>query len=315
MINRREFLGASIAGAALASTVPLRGAEPSATFPAEPRKRLAVSTYPFRSVVKSPANPNSSGKKAPQSEPDKPLMSLAEFGQTFAARFQVSGIEPWSRHFESIEPDYVRGLRHAFDQAGLRVVNIPCDVRAQLCGSTPENRAAGIATYQGWIDAAVLLGSPSIRLHAPKGESPDDIACAAETLKLVADYGSRKNIVVNMENDNPDSEDPFRIVKIIEAVKSPFLRALPDFCNSRELGDEQYNYRALQALFPHAFNISHVKDVEVVKGAPLRVDMDRIFAIAKSAGYRGYFSMEWEGEGDPYEGTRRLIDASLKNLS
>src|SRR6202044_11550 len=107
---------------------------------------------------------------------------------------------------------------------------------------------------------------------------------------------SRKKIVGNMENYNPDSEDPFRIVKIIEAVKSPFLRALPDFCNSRELGDEQYNYRALQALFPHAFNISHVKDVEVVKGAPLRVDMDRIFAIAKSAGYRGYFSMEWEGE-------------------
>ena len=37
--------------------------------------------------------------------------------------------------------------------------------------------------------------------------------------------------------------------------------------------------------------------------------------IAKKAGYRGYFSMEWEGEGEPYEGTQKLIDASLKYLS
>jgi sugar phosphate isomerase/epimerase len=118
-----------------------------------------------------------------------------------------------------------------------------------------------------------------------------------------------------MENDNPDSEDPFRVVRIIETVNSPFLRALPDFCNSRQLGDEQYNYRALEALFPHAFNISHVKDLEMVQGAPMRVDMGRIFAIARGAGYHGYFSMEFEGEGDPYEGTKRLIEASLGSLS
>ena len=242
-------------------------------------------------------------------------MSLAEFAQSITAKFQVSGIEPWSRHFESIEPDYVHALRRAFDNAGLRVVNVPCDVPTQLCGSTSGNRAAGIETYRKWIDAAVLLGSPSIRLHVPPGQTLGDIGCAVETLRTVADYGSRKNVVVNMENDNPDSEDPFRVVRVIEIVNSPFLRALPDFCNSRALGDEEFNYRALRALFSHAFNISHVKDLEIFHGVPLRVDMGRIFAIAKGAGYRGYFSMEWEGEGDPYEGTRHLIEASVANLT
>jgi sugar phosphate isomerase/epimerase len=300
-IGRRAFLGASLAGASVGLTASLQAAEPLANFPSQPRKRLAVATYPFRSVIKSPPNPNN--------------MSLAEFAQTIENKFQISGIEPWSRHFESTEPDYVHGLRRSFDKAGLTVVNIPCDVRAQLCGSTAENRVAGIETYHKWIDAAVILGSPSIRLHVPQGRATGDIGCAAETLKLVADYGSRKNIVVNMENDNPDSEDPFRVVKVIETVNSPFLRALPDFCNSRQLGDEQYNYRALQALFAHAFNISHVKDLEMVHGAPMRVDMGRIFAIARGAGYHGYFSMEFEDEGDPYEGTKRLIEASLGSLS
>jgi hypothetical protein len=43
--------------------------------------------------------------------------------------------------------------------------------------------------------------------------------------------------------------------------------------------------------------------------------VDRIFAVAKKSGYRGYFSMEWEGTGDPYDGTRRLLEQSLKNLA
>jgi sugar phosphate isomerase/epimerase len=99
-------------------------------------------------------------------------------------------------------------------------------------------------------------------------------------------------------------------------VNSPYLRALPDFCNSMLIqNDQQYNDRALAALFPHAFNISHVKDMEIDNGKVLRVDVDRIFAIAKKAGYRGYFSMEWEGTGDPYEGTRRLLQQSAKDLA
>ena len=32
------------------------------------------------------------------------------------------------------------------------------------------------------------------------------------------------------------------------------------------------------------------------------LNVDRIFAIAKDAGYRGFFSMEWEGTGDRMTG-------------
>ena len=47
----------------------------------------------------------------------------------------------------------------------------------------------------------------------------------------------------------------------------------------------------------------------------LRVDVAHVFGIAKKAGYQGFFSMEWEGQGDPYEGTKRLIEQSVENLS
>jgi sugar phosphate isomerase/epimerase len=67
-------------------------------------------------------------------------------------------------------------------------------------------------------------------------------------------------------------------------------------------------------MFRHAYNISHVKDSEVEGGKLFGVDMARTFSIAQAAGYRGYFSMEWEGQGGPYEGTAKLIEESLKDL-
>lgn len=242
-------------------------------------------------------------------------MSLAKFAATIVDTFHVYGIEPWSRHFESIEPAYLGELKSAFDKAGVRVVNIPCDVRVTLCGSAGE-RDTSLATWRKWVDAALLIGSPSIRVHVPKGKSPEDISCAVEALKAIAGYGAEKNIVINLENDNPDSEDPARVLKVIETVNSLYLRSLPDFCNSMQIHDDAaYNARSLAALFPHAFNISHVKDVEIVDGKSLRVDVDAIFAIAKKAGYRGYFSMETEGSLDPYDGSKLLIAAAVKNLS
>jgi sugar phosphate isomerase/epimerase len=299
IVRRREFLGIS-----LAFVSSLRAAEPQANFPTEPRQRLSVSTYPFRSVIDS--------RRRHDRDPSKPGMTLEQFAETIQTKFQVSGIEPWSPHFKSADPDYVRDLNRAFERAGVHVVNLPVDEQVNLCSAQPGDRESGHALYRKWVDAAVILRSPGIRVHAPGGE----IDCAVQALKILSEYGAEKNIVINLENDDPRREEPFRILKIIETVNSPYLRALPDFCNSMLIkNDQQYNDRALQALFPHAYNISHVKDMEVDEGKVYRVDVDRIFAIAKKAGYRGYFSMEWEGSGDPYDGTRRLLQQSLKNLT
>ena len=312
-MDRRKFLGISALGGALAITRSLTAAEPSSNFPTRPRERLAVSTYPFRSIIAPGARaPRASGAAA---ESSKPRMSLVEFAGSIREQFDVSGIEPWSHHFESVEPDYLRSLASAFQKAGVRVVNIPCDVSVQLCG-TPEELMAGLDTYSKWVDAAVILGSPSIRVHVPKTEPLDDVRCPVEGLKAIADYGEKNKIVINLENDEATTESPSHVLKIIEKANTPFLRALPDFGNSRQLGDEQFNEQALQALFAHAFNISHVKEMETIGGKILRTDIAKIFAIAKKAGYRGYFSMEWDADsGDPYQATKKLIEQSLSGLS
>lgn len=299
MIGRREFLALSLA---LAASAKAHEVQPHDTFPTQPRERLAVSTYPFRHLIVSARNANAS-------------TTLEEFAATLVSKLNVPGIEPWSPHFRSIEPDYVNGLHKHLEKAGLHVVNIPVDMPARLCG-TAEERAAALNKYCQWVDAAVILKSPGIRVHLPRGEKGDEISCSVSALEELAAYGASKNIVINLENDVPDLEQPERIVKVIKAVDSPFLHALPDFCNSMLVhNDPEYNYHAMRMLFPLAFNISHVKDEESGDhGEVYRVDVNRIFDIANKTDYRGYFSMEFEGQGDPYEGCRKLIEASLHNL-
>jgi sugar phosphate isomerase/epimerase len=121
---------------------------------------------------------------------------------------------------------------------------------------------------------------------------------------------------VTLENDDLVSEDAFFLIKVIEAVNHPYLRALPDFANSMLSGDADFNYRALQAMFQHAYNICHVKDGETNDDdKQFRVDLKKSFEILKASNYRGYCSMEFDAPGDPYAPTSKLIEQTIKYIS
>jgi sugar phosphate isomerase/epimerase len=308
-MNRRHFLEAALAGGAAASCNLFAAREPNIAFPTEPRARLGVASYPFRAFIDSPNNRDR--------DKSKPGMTLIQFPALVKEKFNVPGFEPLDSHFVSLEKAYLEELRGAVEKAGMHVINIPAGVGASLYDPDASKRKTGVENARKWVDAAVTLGSPSIRVHIAgvHGVQPD-VERAAESLRAISDYGAEKNIVINLENDDPGSEDAFFLVKVLKAVHHPYLHGLPDFCNSMlPRGDEKYNYDAVAAMFRHAYNISHVKDSEVDNGKVFRVDVGKTFAIARKAGYRGYFSMEWEGQGGPYEGTEQLIAASLKYLS
>ena len=59
-----------------------------------------------------------------------------------------------------------------------------------------------------------------------------------------------------------------------------------------------------------------MKDSEQGRGKKMfHIDLARTFEIARAAGYRGYFSMEYDAEGDPSEPTVGLIEGSLRALA
>jgi sugar phosphate isomerase/epimerase len=196
-------------------------------------------------------------------------------------------------------------------------VNIAVSTEQSFYDADPAARDEAIAFSKKWVDAAVAVGSPSIRSHirGAKNSSPD-VQRTAGSLQQVAKYAAEKNVVVHLENDDLVSEDAFFIVKVVEAVNHPYLRALPDFANSAMGGDAQFNERALQAMFQHAYGICHIKDGETDdQGKLIGIDLKRAFDILKASGYRGYCSMEFDQPGDPYAATAKLIEQSLKYLS
>jgi len=244
-------------------------------------------------------------------------MELKDFAAHVAEKFNVHHIEPWSPVFPSTDAKYLEQFRGAVEKAHSSVVDIAVDGGYSQYSPDSSVRRKAVDASNHWIDVAAALGSPSIRTHidAAKDSQPE-VSRAADTLARIADYGAKKNVVVHLENDNPVSEDPFFIVQIIEKVNSPWLRALPDFGNSLAAHDEEFQDRAMEAMFSHAYGICHVKNGEVDdKGKASHVDMAKTFGILKKHGYKGYCSIEYDAPGDPYKPTAEMVEQTIKFLS
>ncbi len=231
--SRRDFLK-QVATVACACCVSVedsaqsksQGRHPDLEFPTRPRDRLAVTSWPFRAYIANPRQSRASRK------PGLPSIDIKEFPAMVVERFAVYNVNPLLNHFSSTDPAYLESFREAVAKARSHVVDLGLPGG---CFATTDTSTAEAAVRDGckWIDIAAAIGSPSVRQHlsAQKGEKPD-VDAAAIHLARLADYGGKRNVVVNLENDNAVAEDPFFIVNVVEKVNHPYLRALPDFGNS-----------------------------------------------------------------------------------
>jgi len=317
--SRRKFIG-QCAGAAVGTWLlpelarAAKSSGPAVPFPSAPRDRVAVAAYPFREFIMGWKGWDG---KTPNKIPLAQQMELKDFAAHVAAKFNVHKVELWSPIFPSTEAKYLEQLRSAVDRAGSAVVDIAVDAEHSQYSTDAAEREKSVTVSNHWVDVGVALGSPSIRIHidAAKDSKPD-VTRTADTLSRVAEYAAKKNLVVHLENDNPVSEDPFFIVQVIDKVNSPWLRALPDFGNSLTAHDEDFAYRAIDAMFAHAYGICHVKDGEVNDdGKAVHVDLARTFGILKQHGYKGYCSIEYDAPGDPYKPTAELVEKTVNFLS
>ena len=314
-ITRRHFLARSATAAAATLLWPsLKSAGaansvPSLQFPSAPRERIAIASYPFRDFI--------AGAHGKKDNAAPPKMDLKDFLPHVKSKFNISKIEPWSEHFHSRDAKYLGDLRSTIEKAGGAIVNIAVDGEHSPFALDKAEREKAIAFSKQWIDLAVSVGSPSVRTNMPPAkDSKPDLDRAAQSLLRVAEYGAAKNILVNLENDNPVTEDPFFIVSIIEKVNSPWLHTNPDFANTLTTGKTEYAYKGIAVMFPHAYSICHVKAMEAdEKGQLVHADLARTFGILKNSNYKGYCSMEFDSPGDPYQGTADLIEKTVQFLS
>jgi sugar phosphate isomerase/epimerase len=297
-MNRRTFLLSSTAALAVLKAAPTSA-----------KDRLAVTSWPFRAYIDSPTNKNR--------DPKLPGMEVTGFPSFVAEKFGVFNINPLSAHFKSTEPAYLETFRASVEKAHSHLIDLGLG-GGKFYDPDAETRRAAVENGRKGIDMAVVIGSPSVRQHLSDSRGATrDVALAAASLGELAEYGAKRNIIVNLENDAAISEDPFFLAEILGKVNSKSLRGLPDFGNSLQGHDDAFNEKGVNAMFQYAGNVVHVKDtVQSEKGQVYTVDLKTMFGIAKAHSFKGYFSMDFDTKaGDAITGTQHLIEKSLTYLS
>ena len=128
--------------------------------------------------------------------------------------------------------------------------------------------------------------------------------------KELAAEGERTGVCVLIENHGGISSDADLIVRIIEEVGSPAVGTCPDFGNTPDHSRIPF----LQRIMPYA-KVVHIKFYQFdAAGEETRIDVRACLEVCRNAGFDGYLSIEFEGEGDQFEGVARSVALLRKYL-
>ena len=209
--------------------------------------------------------------------------------------------------------------------SGVRIVTLAA--QNNPLQASAADRADDLAELIKQIDAASILGAPFVRVMGGRwgtisdweellahqgGEPPlegftdeDGLAWTVTCLRFAADYAGRKGITLVLENHWGPTGTAAGTKQIHDAVNSPFLKYVLDTGNFFHLEDQ---YAEMQ-VFADDLAMVHAK--MYFGGSRVGVpglDYARIREILDGAGYRGYVSIEFEGNAHPKDGIRDGIE-------
>jgi len=311
-MKRRDFLTRIAAGSALASCMAADGytasqaAKPTrkpALHSVDKRARIAISTWSFHNYFQSTR----------EKEFNLPgsMLALLDFPEMMVDRYKVHNFEFVAPHFASTETTYLRELKSHLVRTRSRLVNIPVDIEeidtaGGLSDPDVTVRDRALEASKKWIDVAHDLGAGAVRCDPGKMD-PADLTPTVASYKKLASYGRSKGVRVIIENHGGvGSEHPEELVRLFGQVGGDSIGALPDFGN---FPDETTRERGLSVLFPFARVVCHAKGLGFdASGNETQYDFAKCIAITKKAGYKGVYSVEYEGPGDPYDGVQKVVN-------
>lgn len=290
-LTRRNFLKLSTT-AGLAAAVPFNAWGQPFHRPGQPRLLLSLAAYSFREFF-----PTMRGK-ANTKVPAGKSMDMFQFIDYCAAN-GCDGAELTSYFFAAETDEYLIKLRrHCF----LRGVGISGTAIANNF-SHPKGpkRDEEIAGVKKWIDRAVVLGAPHIRVFAgitkeiPRAEA-DKLVVSA--LVECGDYASKKGIFLGLENHDSIGTAA-TLLPMVQAVNNPWVGINLDSGNFRT--DDPY--KDFAQCVPYAVNVQLKADLGPGKDA----DMRRLTKILRDAGYKGWVALEYEAKEDPLVAVPRRL--------
>lgn len=280
MISRRSFLTTAAAVTAGSMARPDAWIDPiKRTGPA--RMKLSLAAYSFRNALTAKA----AG------------MTLEDFVNE-ASKWDLDAVEPTSYYFpDPPTPEYCHRLRrHALLQ-GLSISGTA--IRNTFTHPPGPALDREIAHVKKWIDLAVHLGAPTIRIFAgdlQKGTTEEQARqWCLDAIHQCCEYAGPRGIILALENHGGIVSTVDQMLSIVKAVKSDWFGVNWDSGNFRSADP----YGDLARLAPYAV-VAQVKVEISPNGKSQKADLGRLVGILKGAGYRGYLALEHEAKEDPF---------------
>jgi len=228
-----------------------------------------------------------------------------------AADFGVTGVDVTTYWLKSTAPEYLSSLRRLAFKNGLGFSGAA--IKTVMCQSDAAKRDEQVKNIQHWTDTTDRLGASHLRVFTgdvPAGATTQQgITWVVDVMKQACEYSAQRGITIGIESHHGLSARAAEIVEVMRQVNSPYAGINLDISNFEAKADEDM-YSDIAACIPYATHV-HVRDHFGNTGRP--IDLDRVWQMLAKGGYRGYTSVEYEGEEDADTGVPKLLD-KVKSL-
>jgi L-ribulose-5-phosphate 3-epimerase len=288
-MKRRDFLktAALAAGAPLMAELPMHAAgETPAVKP-----KLGISTYSYWHFK----------------DPKTPIETVIEK----SAAIGVNGVDILHRQMDSEERGYLQKLKRTAFINGIDLICL--SIHQDFVEESGEERKKNVDHTIRCIELAYQLGIPCIRINSGRwntiksfdelmanrgvepilpGRTEDEgfkwcIDCIEQCLPKAQECG----VILALENHWGLTRTPEGLLRILDAIQSPWLSGLMDTGNFLE-----DPYPKLEQIAPRVAFVQAKTYYGGGEWYTLDLDYERIARILSQVGYKGYVSLEFEGK-------------------
>lgn len=302
-MNRRRAL-CCLAGTAALTPFSSRGEAVSAPEQGSIRNRIGVSSYSFWGF---------------RNDHLRSIPTCLDH----AARMGFDGFEVLQRQLTETDNAALQKIkRHAFLN-GLDLMGY--STHQGFLSPDKAKRQRNVEHTIDCIRQAGAMGIPTMRVNsgtwgtsknfdalmANRGVEPplegyteeDGFDWTIEAYEKIVPVAAEEGVILGLENHWGLGLTPEGVLRIVHAIDSPWLRVTADTGNFLE-----EPYEKLKSIAPETVLIQAKTYFGGGRWYELDLDYPRIAGIFHEAGYRGYVSLEFEGNEDPLTGIPKSLE-------